>query len=74
VRRVCYSVACSLDGCIAGPHDESDWIEVDPEIDFGALFRRFATVLMGRRSYKAARRQGSGVMPGLTAAAALWLR
>jgi dihydrofolate reductase len=67
VRSVCYSVASSLDGCIAGPHDEFDWIEVDPEIDFGALFRRFDTVLMGRKSYEAARRQGSGVMPGLTA-------
>lgn len=67
MRRVCYSVASSLDGCIAGLHDEFDWIEVDPEIDFGSLFRRFDTVLMGRRSYEAARRQGGGVLPGLTA-------
>jgi dihydrofolate reductase len=67
VSRVVYSVASSLDGCIAGPNDEFDWIVMDPEIDFGALFRRFDTVLMGRRSYELARRQGGGAMPGLAA-------
>ena len=67
MRRVCYSVAASLDGFIAGPNDEFDWIVMDPEIDFRALFRRFDTMLMGRRSYEAARRQGGGGMPGLTA-------
>ena len=66
MRRVVYSVAASLDGYIAGPNGEFDWIVMDPEIDFGALFRRFDTMLMGRRSYEAARRQGGGGMPGLT--------
>jgi dihydrofolate reductase len=64
-RRVVYSVAASLDGYIAGPNGEFDWIVMDPEIDFGALFRRFDTMLMGRRSYEAARSQGGGAMPGL---------
>jgi len=27
----------SLDGYIAGPKGESDWIVMDPEIDFGVL-------------------------------------
>ena len=44
-------MACSLDGYIAGPHGEYDWIVMDPEIDFGALFAEFDTLLMGRRTY-----------------------
>jgi len=47
-----YSVACSLDGYIAGPTGEYDWIIVDPDIDFGALFSRYDAMLIGRRSYE----------------------
>lgn len=66
MRRVRYSVAMSLDGCIAGPKGEYDWIVMDPDIDFGALFKDFDTVLMGRKSYEATRRQdGGGGMPGM---------
>jgi dihydrofolate reductase len=65
MRRVVYSVASSLDGFIAGPGGEFDWIPMDPEIDFGALFSRFDTALMGRKSYEATRQQGEGGMPGL---------
>jgi dihydrofolate reductase len=54
----------SLDGCIAGPNGEFDWIVVDPEIDFGALFKDFDAVLMGRKSYEVAR---GGEMPGIQA-------
>lgn len=66
MRRVCYSVAMSLDGYIAGPNGEADWIVFDPAIDFGVLFSRFDTVLFGRISYEAARKQGGGVMPGMS--------
>jgi dihydrofolate reductase len=52
VRRVRYQVACSLDGYIAGPTGEYDWIVMDPEIDFGALFAEFDTLLMGRGTYE----------------------
>jgi dihydrofolate reductase len=66
MRRVCYSVAMSLDGYIAGPNGESDWIVIDPEIDFGELYRRFDTVLMGRKTFEvAAARGGSGAIPGM---------
>ena len=68
MRRVCYSVAMSLDGYIAGPKGEADWITVDPEIDFAGLFEPFDTVLVGRKSYEAAIRMGGGVaMPGMEA-------
>src|SRR5262249_29698571 len=41
-------------GYIAGPNGESDWILMDPEIDFDALFDRFDTLLMGRRTFQVA--------------------
>jgi dihydrofolate reductase len=67
MRRICYAVAASLDGFIAGPNGEADWITTDPEIDFGALFARFDTVLMGRRTFEKARELGGGPeMPGVT--------
>jgi len=34
MRRIRYQVAASLDGYIAGPKGEADWIIMDPEIDF----------------------------------------
>ena len=52
MRRIRYQVACSLDGYIAGPKGEYDWIVMDPEIDFSALFAEFDTLLMGRRTYQ----------------------
>lgn len=65
MRSVRYSVAMSLDGYIAGPNGEHDWIVMDPDIDFGALMGSFDTVLMGRRTYEAARSQRGGGMPGM---------
>lgn len=61
MRRVRYCVAASLDGFIAGPNGEADWIVNDPEIDFAALFAQFDTFLMGRRTYEHMRRLGGGL-------------
>ena len=52
VRQLRYSVAASLDGYIAGPNGEFDWIVVDPEIDFAAMYAGFSGLVMGRRSYE----------------------
>ncbi len=60
MRRVCYQVAVSLDGYIAAQDDSADWIPMDPDIDFAALFERFDTLLMGRRTYETAGGTGSG--------------
>jgi dihydrofolate reductase len=55
MRRVRYSVAMSLDGFIAGPQGEADWIEMDSSVDIAEYFRtfyaQFDTAVMGRRSY-----------------------
>jgi dihydrofolate reductase len=66
MRRIRYSVAMSLDGYIAGPNGESDWIVMDPDIDFNAIFNAFDTVLLGRKTYEATRQPGNeGGMPGI---------
>ena len=57
-----YSVAASLDGYIAGPDGEFDWIVVDPEIDFAAMYAGFSGLVMGRRSYEVF--AGTGGAPG----------
>jgi dihydrofolate reductase len=68
MRRVRYSVAASLDGYIAGPNGEADWIVMDPDVDFRALMGSFDTILMGRRTYEGAQGHGGGGgMPGMSA-------
>ena len=52
MRRVRYQVAASLDGYIAGPKGEFDWIPNDPTIDFAALVSQFDTYIMGRKTFE----------------------
>ncbi len=66
-RRVRYEVAMSLDGYIAGPKGEFDWIPEDPDIDFGALLGSFDTLVMGRKTWEVARQHGGAGMPGMAA-------
>jgi len=66
MKRLRYQVAVSLDGFIAGPDGEYDWIVSDSSIDFGALFREFDTAVMGRKTYEAMTAQGGdGTLTGL---------
>jgi dihydrofolate reductase len=60
MRRLRYEVATSLDGFIAGPNGEYDWIVQDPAIDFAAMWAQFDTVLMGRKTYEVAKSLRSG--------------
>ena len=67
MRKIRYVVAMSLDGYIAGPNGEADWIDADPEVDFAALWAQFDTGLMGRRTYEAAsKRLGEAAFTGIT--------
>jgi dihydrofolate reductase len=66
MRRLRYQVAASLDGFIAGPKGDYDWIVSDPSIDFGAVFKEFDTAVMGRKTYEVMTAQGgTGAMKGL---------
>ena len=60
-----YSVAATLDGYIAGPNGEFDWIVIDPEIDFEAMYAGFGGLVMGRRSFDVYVSTGGGVGPAL---------
>jgi len=67
MRKIRYLVAMSVDGFIAGPNGEADWIGVDPEIDFPAIWAQFDTLLLGRRTYEAAsKRLGEKAFTGIT--------
>jgi len=67
MRRIRYQVATSLDGYIAGPRGEADWIVMDPDIDFRAHFAQFDAVLIGRRTFEGMTRgkKKGGAMPGM---------
>lgn len=67
MRRLRYSVAMSLDGFIAGPNGEYDWIIMDPAIDFAAFFKEFDTLVMGRHTFEVAGQGSGGAMPGMKA-------
>jgi dihydrofolate reductase len=65
MRQLRYSVAASLDGYIAGPAGEFDWIPVDPEVDFAAMYAGFSGLVMGRRSYEVFIATGGAPGPAL---------
>src|SRR5438045_5224942 len=65
MRRIRYSVAMSLDGYIAGPKGEFDWIKTDPDFDFSAVFKQFDTIVAGRGTFEPMAAAGRTSMPGI---------
>ena len=63
MRRVRYGGAMSLDGYIAGPNGEHDWIVMDPEIDFAGMMMEFDTFLIGRKTFEKMLRMGMAAQP-----------
>jgi dihydrofolate reductase len=58
-----YRVVMSLDGYIAGPNGEIDWIVPDPTIDMGSVYAGVDTVLLGRRTYELTLQPGAPPWP-----------
>jgi len=52
MKKIRYGVAMSLDGYIAGPNGEYDWIVHDPEVNFAEIWAQFDTLLMGCGTYE----------------------
>jgi dihydrofolate reductase len=66
MQQVRYCVAASLNGYIAGPKGEADWIVMDPDIDFNAIWGQFDTFLTGRKTFETmAHAGGGGSSPGM---------
>jgi dihydrofolate reductase len=63
MREVLYRVAASLDGYIAGPRGEIDWIVHDPAVDFAKVYESVDAVLLGRRTYELTRQPGAPAWP-----------
>jgi dihydrofolate reductase len=72
MRRVIYGVACTVDGFLAGPGGEIDWLQwtTDAQQVMAAFWPRVDTIIMGRKTYEAVLSLGSvpGGMPGIRAA------
>jgi hypothetical protein len=61
------ALGASIRHNLSGLNGEADWIVMDPEIDFGAIFSRFDTLLIGRKTFAAMQAMGgnAGVIPVL---------
>src|SRR5215471_1229556 len=55
----------SLDGFIAGPKGEANWITPDPNFDWRSLFAQFDTIVVGRKTFEPMAAAGRTTMPGI---------
>jgi dihydrofolate reductase len=65
MRTIRYGVAMSLDGYIADPKGGYDWIVIDPDIDFTAMYARYDTFIMGRKTYELMQPMGETESTGM---------
>ena len=62
MRTLTYGAACSLDGFIAGPNDEIDWLHFSRDVHrmMADYWKTIDTLLMGRKTYEVAAQQAGG--------------
>ena len=69
MRKVVFGGANSLDNCFARPDDSVDWLMWSKEVSemMADYWKRFDTIVMGRRTYEVALRMGvgGGAYPGV---------
>ncbi len=66
-RQVKLCVACSLEGFIAGPKEEIDWLYDPKDFDMKSFYESIDTVVMGRKTYDFSVRMGHGAGMGMKA-------
>lgn len=67
MRTVTFGAACSLDGFLARPDHGVDWLRWSKDVSeiTNRFWKTIDTVVMGRKTYAAAARMGSGAYPGV---------
>ncbi|MDH3455382.1 MAG: dihydrofolate reductase family protein [Gemmatimonadota bacterium] len=58
MRRVKLLVATSLDGYIAGPNEDVDWLFMDQDYGMSEFYRSIDTTLLGRKTFEFGERHG----------------
>ena len=69
MRKVIYGGACSLDGFMAGPSGEIDWLHFSKDVQriMAGSWAAADTILFGRKTWEGAAQQGGGgAMKGVT--------
>ena len=66
MRKIVAGFAASLDGYIAGPNGEYDWIIMDKDFDFTKHMKRFDAFFMGRKTYEMISQSEGPPMLGIT--------
>ena len=56
--RIALYIATSLDGYVAGPDDDLDWLFTDADYGYEAFYAGVDRVVMGRRTYEVVRSFG----------------
>jgi len=67
MRKLILFIATSLDGYIAGPNGEIDWLFTDQEYGYSEFYATIDTVVMGRKTYDLSLSFGEYPYPGTQA-------